>query len=136
VYLPTKFQVLHPNQLCYKTREGLWNFFKISSSQNHPYSLPFFQKCHNHSIYFPSFHHLLKLIILFLPQKVVGTSFFKIQIESYVQKKKAANYSNSPFEEKEKEGGEGRPRFGGLWKVPMPRFNWNSFDPCFQRICG
>jgi hypothetical protein len=73
--------------LCYKTREGLWNFSKISSSQNYPYSLPFFQKYHNHPIYFPSFHHLLRLIILLLPREVVGTSFLKIEIENYVKKK-------------------------------------------------
>jgi len=73
--------------LCYQTQKGLWNFFKISSSQHYPYSLPFFQKYYKHPIYSPSFHHLLKLVILFLLGKVVGTSIFKIQIENYVWKK-------------------------------------------------
>jgi hypothetical protein len=30
-----------------------------------------------------------------------------------------SNDLNSPFKKKEKEGSEGRPYFGGLWKVPM-----------------
>jgi hypothetical protein len=55
-------------------------------SQHYPYSLPFFQKYHNHLIYFASFHHLLRLIILLLLRKVMGTSFLQIQIENYVRK--------------------------------------------------
>ncbi len=73
-------------KLCYQSQKGLWNFSKILSSQNHPYSLSFFKKYHNHPIYYLFFHHLLKLIILFFPRKVVRTSFFTIQLESYVRK--------------------------------------------------
>jgi len=103
--LPTKFQGLHPNseKLCYKTREGLWNFSKISSSQNYSYSLPFFQKYHNHPIYSPSFHHLLRLIIFFPPRKVVKINFLKIQIENYVQKREPKIIQISAFNEKKKE---------------------------------
>jgi hypothetical protein len=36
-----------------------------------------------------------------------------------MSEKKPSNHSNSPFKEKEKEGGEGRPQLGGEWKVPM-----------------
>jgi hypothetical protein len=72
--------------LYYQTKEGLWNFFKISSSQHYPYSLPFFQN-YKHPIYCPSFYHLPRLIIFLLPKKVVGTSIFKIQIENYVWKR-------------------------------------------------
>jgi hypothetical protein len=32
-------------------------------------------------------------------------------------KKRTPNDSNSPFKDKEKEGGEGRSQLGGLWKV-------------------
>ncbi len=75
-------------KLCYKTRKVLWKFSKISSSKNYPYLFPFFQKYHYHPIYYPSFHHLLKLIIFLLPKKVVGTSFPKIQIKNYFLKRK------------------------------------------------
>jgi hypothetical protein len=34
-------------------------------------------------------------------------------------KERAPNDPNSPFKEKEKEGGEGRSQFGGEWKVLM-----------------
>ncbi len=34
-------------------------------------------------------------------------------------KKKALNDPNSPFKEKEKEGGEGRSQLDSQWKVPM-----------------
>jgi hypothetical protein len=34
-------------------------------------------------------------------------------------RKKAPNDANLPYKEKEKEGGEGKPQLGGLWKVPM-----------------
>ncbi len=68
--------------------KGFKIFSKISNSQNYPYSLPLFQKYHNHPIYSPSFHHLLRLIIFLFPRKAVGTNFLKIQIESYVQKRK------------------------------------------------
>jgi len=74
-------------KLCYQTQEGLWNFFKTSSSQHYPYSLPFFQKYYKHPIYYPSFHHLLGLIIILLPKKVVETNILKIWIENYVQEK-------------------------------------------------
>ncbi len=84
-------------KLCYQTQEGLWSFSKISSSQHYPYSLPFFQKYYKHPIYFPSFHHLLRLIILLLPRKVVRTNIFKTQIKNYVKKKKASNDPNSSF---------------------------------------
>ncbi len=63
---------------------GFMKPFKISSSQFYLYSLPLFQKDYNHPIYFPSFHHLLKLITLLSPRKVVTTSILKIQIEIYV----------------------------------------------------
>jgi hypothetical protein len=33
--------------------------------------------------------------------------------------KESLNDPNLPFKKKEKEGGEGRPQFGDLWKVPM-----------------
>jgi hypothetical protein len=50
--------------------------------------------------------HQLKLIILLLPRKVVGTNIFKTQIENYVHKEKAFNDLNSPFQKE----GEGRRR--------------------------
>ncbi len=88
IYLQnSKFYTQISKKLCYKTRKGLCNFSKISSSQNYPYSLPFFQKYHNHLIYSPFFHHLLRLIIFPLSRKVIRTSFFKIQIKSSVQKR-------------------------------------------------
>jgi hypothetical protein len=34
-------------------------------------------------------------------------------------KQKAPNDPNSPFKEKEKEGGEKRSQLGGQWKIPM-----------------
>ncbi len=48
---------------------------KFQAPQNYPYPLPFCQKCYYHLIYSPSFHHLLRLMVLFLPRKVVGKSF-------------------------------------------------------------
>ncbi len=33
--------------------------------------------------------------------------------------KESPNDQNSPFKNKEKEGGERRPQLDGLWKVPM-----------------
>ncbi len=73
-------------KLCYQTQEGLCNSSKISNSQHHPYSLPFFQKYYKHSIHSLSIHHLLKVIILLLPRKVVGISILKTQIKNYVRK--------------------------------------------------
>jgi len=89
-------------KLCYKTRDGLWNFSKISSFQNYPYSLPFFQKYHNHPIDSSSFHHLPRLIILLLPRKVVRTSFLKIQIESYVRKREPQMIQIRPLKKRRK----------------------------------
>jgi hypothetical protein len=66
---------------------GFMNFFSnISSSQHYPSSLPFFQN-YKHPICSPSFYHLLRLIILFLPKKIVGISIFKIRVKNYVRKK-------------------------------------------------
>ncbi len=87
---PKSIKVVLQNQ------KGLWNFYKISNSQNYPYSFLFFQKHHNHPIYFPSFHHL-RLIILLLPRKVIRTSFLKIQVESYIQKKKSQMFQICPL---------------------------------------
>jgi hypothetical protein len=42
---------------------------------------------YKHPIYFISFHHLPRLIILLLPKKVMGTSILKIRIENYVRKR-------------------------------------------------
>jgi hypothetical protein len=47
------------------------------------YSLPFSQKYYKHPLYSSFFHHLLRLIILFLSTKVVGTSILKIWIKNY-----------------------------------------------------
>jgi hypothetical protein len=71
--------------LCYQTQKGLWNFSKISRSQHYPYSFPFFQN-YKHPIYFFSFYHLPRLIILLLPKQVVGTNIFKIRVKNYVRK--------------------------------------------------
>jgi hypothetical protein len=60
---------------------------KFQNSQHYPYSFPFFQKYYNHPIYSASFHHLLKLIILLLPRKVVGTSILDIQIKNYIRER-------------------------------------------------
>jgi len=62
-------------------------FLKFQAPNTIFYSLPFSQKYYKHPIYSPSFHHLLRLIILFLPRKVVEISIFKTQIENYVSPK-------------------------------------------------
>ncbi len=78
--------------------KGVYDFFsKISNSKHYPYLLPFFQKYYKHPIYFPSFHQLLRPIILLLPKKVGGTCIFNIQIKNYVQERETTNDPNSPF---------------------------------------
>ncbi len=94
IYLPnSKLYTQTNKKLCYQIGEGYlfiyYYFFnyKISSSQHYPYSLPFFQKYYKHPIYSPFFHHLPRLIILFLSKKVLGTIILKIRIENYVRKR-------------------------------------------------
>jgi hypothetical protein len=41
-----------------------------------------------------------------------------------MSRKVSPNDLNLPFKEKEKEGGEGRHQFGGLWKVPILGGQW------------
>jgi hypothetical protein len=41
-----------------------------------------------------------------------------------MSEKKAQIIQICTFKEKEKEGGEGRPQFGGQWKVPMLSGPW------------
>ncbi len=69
------------------TRKGLWDFFKISTSQHYPYSLPFSQNYYKCPLYYPFAYHLLRLIILLFLNKDVGITFLKIWIENYVQRK-------------------------------------------------
>ncbi len=67
IYLPNcRLCTKTTKKLCYQTRKGLWNFFKILSSQHYPCSLPFFQKYYKYPIYSPSFHHLLSVTTLTL----------------------------------------------------------------------
>jgi hypothetical protein len=96
---------------------------KISSSQHYPYSLPFFQKYYNHPIYFPSFHHLLGLIILLLTRKVIEQVLSRLKLK-IMSRKRAPNDPNLPFEDNEKEGGEGRSQLGGQWKVSILGGQW------------
>ncbi len=75
----------------------------ISIKVYNAYSLPFIQKYYKHSIYFPSFHHLPRLIILLLSKKVVRTSILKLQIENYLQEKKLQMIQIHCLQEKEME---------------------------------
>ncbi len=54
---------------------------------------------------------------LFFPRKVVGTNFQKFKSKSH-PKIKRQMIQICAFKEKGKEGGEGRLRLGGQWKVP------------------
>ncbi len=56
----------------------MWNFFKTSSSQHYPYSLPFLQNYYKRPFYFPFFFHLPRLINPLFLMKVLGTSILKI----------------------------------------------------------
>jgi hypothetical protein len=104
---------------------GFVNFFsKISSSQHYPYSLPFFQKYYKHPIYFPSFHHLLRLIIFFLSRTIIGIIILKTQIKNCVKKKNPPMIQIHPFKKKEREGNEKRSQFSGQWKVPLLGGQW------------
>ncbi len=108
-----------------QNQKGLWNFSKISNSQNYLYSLPFFQKYHNCPIYFFYFHHLLRLIIFLLPKKVVGTSFFKIQIESYVQKREPRIHLLKKKRRKEVKEDPNSMAYGKFqWLVALKRFHY------------
>jgi hypothetical protein len=76
----------------------------------------------------PSFPPLPKLIILFLLNKLVGTSILKIELKIMSGEKKSSNDPNPPLKENEKEGegrskawwpmeGEGKGSFlDGQWK--------------------
>jgi hypothetical protein len=74
--------------------------------QIYPYSFPFFQKYYYHPIYSPFFHHLLGLIIIFLPRKIVGTKFQRFKSKT-MSKKGRQMIKIRAFEEKGKEGGKG-----------------------------
>jgi hypothetical protein len=54
-----------------------------------------------------SYSQILRLIILFLFKKLVGTNIFKIELKIMSGEKENSNDPNPPFKEKEKEG-EGR----------------------------
>jgi hypothetical protein len=58
-------------------------------------------------LYSPSFSQLLKLIILSLLKKLVGTSILKIKLKIMSEEEESSKDPSSPFKEKEKEG-EGR----------------------------
>jgi hypothetical protein len=58
--------------------------------------------------YFHYFHHLLGLIIIFLPRKVVGSSFQKFKTKITFEKKNQM-IKIRISKEKRKEGGEERP---------------------------
>jgi hypothetical protein len=122
-------------KLCYKSQEVLWIFKKNSSSQNYPYSLPFFQIYYYHLIYSLYFHHLLKLITLLFPRKDVKTNFqrFKLKV---ISKKITQIIQIRAFKKKEKEGGEGRSQLCCQWKVPslvsFGRTRKNIIFTCFH----
>ncbi len=118
-------------KLRYKTREGLWAFSKVPTSQSittHPHS---FKTIIGFPFYSPSSSPLPRLILLFLFKKLVRTSISPNWIGSYLPKGKRENppkHPSPPFKKKEKEG-EGRSKalwpmeggrkgswFGGQWK--------------------
>jgi hypothetical protein len=79
-------------------------------------------------LYSPSFPPLLKLIIIFLLNKLVRTNIFKIELKIMSREEESSNDLSSPLKEKEKEG-EGRSKawwpmegegkgylLGGQWK--------------------
>jgi hypothetical protein len=61
---------------------GSMNILKDFKFQINPYLIPLFQRYYYDPIYFPFFHHILGLIILFFPRKVVRIFFqiFKLEI--------------------------------------------------------
>ncbi len=121
--MPTKFQALHlnKNKIMLQNLRGLWIFLKISSSQNYPYSLPLFQRYYYHPIYSPFFHHLLKLIILLLPRKVVGTSFPRFK-SNIMFGKESPNHPNSRLLRE----GEGRrwKKTSTWWPMEGSKVQW------------
>ncbi len=103
IYLPN-FELYNQikKKSCYKTCKVSWNFSKISSSQNYPYSLTFLQRYYYHPIYSPSFHHLLRLIILLLSRKVIGMSFQKFKSKIMFRKKIPKWYEFAPLKRRRK----------------------------------
>ncbi len=86
-FLPNpKLYTQTSKRLCYQTWEGLWNFFKISSSQHYFYSLPFFQNYFKRPFYPPFVYHLPRLIMFFLLKKIVGKNILKIWIKIILRK--------------------------------------------------
>ncbi len=65
--------------------------------------------------------HLTRLIFLFLPKKLVGTSILKIWIEIMFGEKRAPKHPNQLFKEKEKRG-EGRPKT--WWPIECSKTRW------------
>jgi hypothetical protein len=89
-------------------RDGLWNFFKISTSQHHPYSLPFLQNYYKTSIILSFFLPSTKTNPSFPPQKGYGNKYFQdLNWKLCPGKERAPNDPSPPFKNKEK-GGEGR----------------------------
>ncbi len=54
-----------------------------------------------------------------LPKESCRNKFSQDSSRKLCPEKRLPNDSNSPFKEKEKEGGEGRSQLDGLWKVPL-----------------
>ncbi len=89
----------------------------------HPHSLKTITRS---SLYFSSFLPLLRLIIICLLEKLVGTSIQDCMKIISKAKERAPNHPSPPFKKKEK-GGEGGskawwsmedPMLGGQWKIP------------------
>ncbi len=70
--------------------------FQDFKLQIYPYSYPFFQRYYYDSIYYPSFHYLLGLIIFLIPRKIVGINFQKFKLE-ITSERNETNHPNLHF---------------------------------------
>jgi hypothetical protein len=121
---------MKPERVC----EVSLKFRPSNTITSHPHSLKTIARS---SLYFSSFLPLLRLIIICLLEKLVGTSIqdcMKIISEA---RERAPNYLSPPFKEKEK-GGEGGskawwsmedPMFGDPWNVKEKHLFISSISP-------
>jgi len=97
-----KLYTLIKKKICHKTREGLWKFSKISSSKSTLIHFHSFKGITMIQCYYPCFHHLLWLITLLFPRKVVGTNFQNFEIENDLWKKECQMMQIHVFKKKKK----------------------------------
>ncbi len=115
------------------------DFSKVPTSQHYHYSPPSLQNYYKISTLISFLFPTTQVDHSFLLQKLIGTSFFKIELKIMSEEREIPNDPSPPFKLKEKGGGgEGRSKawwpmegskLGGQWKVKEKHFFTSSHFP-------